>query len=264
MRTSLLIAAAGLLAVAVWQWQSGDPATSPPDETTAPVKSADGSDSSPAAASHPHPHAEVSPVSAKPPIAPPIAKTLDGLVPPIQLGSDVAVHLAGLTPVLHASEVEAFLHDERAHFHPHGEKVCASGCAASNHPTATLTAEVFRNLMQQFAADEISENSLAFESLLYYGRQTKQFLARQGPAPLDSEHAQALRRELERSYARISIRVVEVDAAGKVVAIRSSLPPTLVPLDRRHEFDMDVHGVQPLITSGTVKRVGLYHLWTRL
>ena len=37
-----------------------------------------------------------------------------------------------------------------------------------------------------------------------------------------------------------------------------------VPLDRRHEFDMQVNNVQPLITSGTVKRVGLYHLWNRL
>jgi len=52
-----------------------------------------------------------------------------------------------------------------------------------------------------------------------------------------------------------------LDEAGEV---RSWLPATRVPLDRRHEFDMEVHDVQRLITSGTVKRVGLDHLWTRL
>jgi hypothetical protein len=37
-----------------------------------------------------------------------------------------------------------------------------------------------------------------------------------------------------------------------------------VPLDRRHVFKMDTKDLPPLITSGTVKRVGLHHLWTRL
>jgi hypothetical protein len=46
--------------------------------------------------------------------------------------------------------------------------------------------------------------------------------------------------------------------------VRSWLDPTEVPFDRRHVFEMEASGVQPLVTSGTVKRVGLYHLWTRL
>jgi len=38
----------------------------------------------------------------------------------------------------------------------------------------------------------------------------------------------------------------------------------LVPFDRRHVFEMKTNSLQPLVTSGTVKRVGLNHAWIRL
>jgi len=58
---------------------------------------------------------------------------------------------------------------------------------------------------------------------------------------------------------RISLRIL--DEAGRV---RSRINGVRVPLDRRHVFEMENEGLQPLVTSGTVKRVGLDHLWTRL
>ncbi len=148
---------------------------------------------------------------------------------------------------------------ERAMFEPHGEQVCASGCAVSRHPTRTLTQSHFHQLIERFAHEPIAETSAAFEELLYYGRQTREMLRKHGTGSLDDERASVLRHELARDHARISFRVV--DETGQV---RSSLPPTVVPLDRRHVFSMDVHDLQPLIISGTVKRVGLDHLWNRL
>lgn len=148
---------------------------------------------------------------------------------------------------------------ERAAFHPHGSRQCASGCAASNHPTEELTPARFQRLVSRFATEPIDETSEAFETLLYFGRQTKVFLDLYGDSPLDGARAAALRRELSRTHARIEIRVV--DEQGNP---RSWLPPTRVPLDRRHVFQMSTEDVQPLVTSGTVKRVGLYHVWTRL
>jgi len=152
-----------------------------------------------------------------------------------------------------------FAHGQRAVFEPHGDQVCASGCAASRHPTTPLVTNEFHQLLRQFASQPITEDSPAFEKLLYFGKQTQQRLQRYGCQELDPVREMVLHRELKKTHAQVQIRLV--DEHGE---IRSWLPPTLAPLDRRHVFDMEAKGVQPLVTSGTVKRVGLHHVWTRL
>lgn len=152
-----------------------------------------------------------------------------------------------------------FSSDAAAHFHAHGQEVCASGCATSNHPTKKLTRDHFHELLEQYAQEPMDETSFALESLLYFGRQTLVMLNDEGDFPLDPLRSDFLRSELKKTHAKVEVRVV--DEYGE---IRVWLPPTRVPLDRRHEFDMQVNNLQPLITSGTVKRVGLYHLWNRL
>ncbi len=202
-------------------------------------------------------------------------KLVDPLVPPIQIEGINAGRLGihdpfddGHSPVAmwdpdslvgRIAATADFSKDNVAHFHPHGEEVCASGCAASRHPTKQLTREHFHELLAQYATEPMDETSFALESLLYFGRQTQELLKEDGDAPLDPLRSGLLQDELKKTHAKIEIRVV--DEFGE---IRTWLPPTRVPLDRRHEFDMQVSNVQPLITSGTVKRVGLYHLWNRL
>ncbi|MCH8923966.1 MAG: hypothetical protein IIA67_12560 [Planctomycetes bacterium] len=242
MRIVLSLAAAGLLAVAVWQlwagYYPGDPA--------------------PAVVVTPSNTQSVDPA--------PVAQPVDALIPPIDLGvfgpkspldPDVISGHGSHTGLV--SLLDDFKPDPRASFHPHGQKVCSSGCAASSHPTEKLTRENFQQLLRRFAVEPMDETSLAFETLLYYGRQTRDMLAGQSSTGLDPLREELLRRELRRTHAKVSIRLV--DEEGQV---RASLPPTKVPLDRRHEFKMDVQRVQPLITSGTIKRVGLYHIWARL
>lgn len=152
-----------------------------------------------------------------------------------------------------------FKHGERAAFHPHGEQVCASGCAVSHHPTERLTRWRFQQLLADYAIEPLEEPGEAFETLLYFGRQASALLEREGTGALDPSRALLLQRELQRTSAEVSIRLV--DESG---IVRGSLPPTLVPLDRRHEFELEPHNLQPLIASGTVKRVGRDHVWTRL
>ena len=147
----------------------------------------------------------------------------------------------------------------RAHAHPHGSQVCASGCAASNHPTMPLTKKEFQRLMALFAEQPMSAESEALDHLVYYGRQTLLYLDRIGHEPLDDERATFLRRELKRTHVIVHFRVVDEHGV-----VRVSLPPTRVPLDIRHEFTMDTQDLQPVITSGTVKRVKLYHIWQRI
>ncbi|MDH3719031.1 MAG: hypothetical protein OES79_13015 [Planctomycetota bacterium] len=186
------------------------------------------------------------------PLVPPLQ--VPGMLPP--LSEPHPVKLGLFNPL---SIVNPFGHDPRAAFHAHGQQICASGCAASRHPTEELTEARFHELIARYADEPVSEESLALETLLYFGRQTREMLARVETLPLDPRRARVLARELAITHARIAIRVVDQDGE-----IRTWLPPTSIPFDRRHVFDMETHNVQPLVTSGTVKRVGLYHLWTRL
>ncbi|MBC8351365.1 MAG: hypothetical protein H8E66_05230 [Planctomycetes bacterium] len=153
----------------------------------------------------------------------------------------------------------AFNLGTRALFHPHGAQVCASGCAASQHPTETLTATRLQSLLRDFSEEPIAGPGPAQDELLYFGRQASRLLAAEGYRPLDSVRTAILKQELARDHAEIEIRVV--DSTG---TIRASLPCTRVPLDRRHEFVLDTLDVQPMIASGTVKRVGRDYVWTRL
>jgi hypothetical protein len=152
-----------------------------------------------------------------------------------------------------------FNHGARAYFDGHTGNVCASGCAYNAAPTPKLSKEKYRQLLEQFAREPMDASSFALESLLYFNRQTRVLMASEGTSPLDPAREAFLRSELQKTHAYIEIKMV--DEYG---VVRTSLPPTWVPLDRRHLFDMDETDLQDLETSGTVKRVGLDYLWTRL
>ena len=186
---------------------------------------------------------------------------IDPLVPPIDIGYVPVTSGnagAGNIDFLPFTEFD-FTSDNRAAFHPHGAQVCASGCAASSHPTTELTQIHFKELLEKFAVEPMTEKSESLEELLYFGRQTQRWIAKNGTGPLNSERVAFLRKELSRTHVLVSFRIVDENGV-----VRTSMPPTRVPLDRRHVFKMEVKDLPPLITSGTVKRTGLHHLWTRL
>lgn len=178
----------------------------------------------------------------------------DPLVPPIDIGQTSS---SGLQPS-DFSEFE-FTSGDRAIFEPHGKQVCASGCAASRHPTGKLSKAKYHWLLRRFAEQPLEETSTALESLMYFGRQTLLWMEHEGTGKLDAARVELLERELKKTYAIVRFRIVDEHGV-----VRVSIPPTRVPLDRRHVFNMDTQDLPPLITSGTVKRVGLHHLWTRL
>jgi len=152
-----------------------------------------------------------------------------------------------------------FNHDQEALPHAHGENLCASGCALSRHPTVTLSADGFRHLLTAYQQAAPTAENPAFEKLLFYGRQSRQHWEKFCPSDVDPLWQTLLERELNKTHVDVSLRIL--DESGNV---RSKLTHVRVPLDRRHVFAMQSDRLQPLITSGTVKRVGLDHLWTRL
>ncbi len=176
------------------------------------------------------------------------------LIPPIRLPGMLPTQSTG--GFLKDAE---FTHDSAAVFEPHGEKLCASGCAASRHPTEKLTKEHFQDLLVAYTYEPMDQTNNALEELMYFGPQTRGMIEQHGVGELDSLRAEFLWDQLKFTQAKISIRVV--DDSGQV---RTWIEPTEVPFDRRHVFDMKTKEVQPLVTSGTVKRVGLNHMWCRL
>ncbi|MBC21163.1 MAG: hypothetical protein CMJ74_13015 [Planctomycetaceae bacterium] len=169
----------------------------------------------------------------------------DPLVPPLRL-----------IPAMDSSN---FWHDPLAVAHPHGEKRCASGCAVSRHPTDRLTQSAFFTLLKAYQQSPPIEANGALEEILFYSRQSREYWRQQRADCLDPMWQRVLDDELEKTHVLVSLRVR--DESGQIC---SKLTRVRVPLDRRHVFQMQSEGLPPLVTSGTVKRVGLNHLWTRL
>ena len=163
--------------------------------------------------------------------------------------------VTALVPPSNASHAKKS--SSRAHAHPHGKKVCASGCALSNHPTPLLLKSEFLKLVSQLSNSD--DRQKAIDSLLFYGPQTKQRLRLTSGLKIAAADRQLLDRELKRERVLVEFRLTGV--SGRVLA---TLPDTNVPLDIRHEFDLEEDGIPHLLASGTVKRVGQYHLWARL
>ena len=185
-------------------------------------------------------------------------KDTSGLVPPINVPGAFAFATTG-SGSNGIPETEEFSHGDAALFEPHGEEVCASGCAASRHPTEELTVERYWQLLDEVTIEPMDRTNNALEALMYYGPQARNLIEQKGVGSLDRERSSFIWKELSITHAKLSIRVI--DESGDV---RTWLDATRVPFDRRHVFDMQTKDVQPLVTSGTVKRVGLDHIWVRL
>ena len=175
---------------------------------------------------------------------------------------DFWVEPFSLNSGLHDLDVKTETSVASATFEPHGEQVCASGCALSRNPTESLSSTKFHQLFGEYCAHQLNQNS-ALDSLLYFGPQTQRHLdaieADDSMAKsLNAKRVRFLKQQLKFTHAEIAIRVREEDENW------SWLAPTIVPLDRRHVFHMNSRRLQPLETSGTLKRVGLNHVWTRL
>ncbi len=138
-------------------------------------------------------------------------------------------------------------------------EVCATGCAAVPAPAAELDADEFRALVARLAREPLAAGSVALETLLFHGARTRELVAELGLAGLDAERAAWLERELARTRALLRVRLVN-DAGHERAVLEAR-----VPLDeKQHLFPELTHDLQPPEISGTVRRVGVDHLWARL
>ena len=191
----------------------------------------------------------------------PSEELMSGLVPPIELPflANSLVLRDGKYQEQYFSQEMAFSHGEAAMFEAHGAQLWASGCAASRHPTGELSDARYWKLISEVESGPMAETNQALEELIFFGSQTRRQINANGFGNLDSGWAGFLGRQLACSHAEISIRVTDENGV-----VRTWVEPTLVPFDRRHVFKMKTNSLQALVTSGTVKRVGLNHAWIRL
>lgn len=135
------------------------------------------------------------------------------------------------------------------------------GCSPHKHPTPLLTEAEFAKLKAGYAAAPVNEPSESLDALLFYGVQSAFRLKTLGIAPLDSERAEFVQRELTRHGVFIELRVVDEFGDQRV-----TMPPTFWPFDiKQHYFPKphELDRMQVPDINGTCKRVGLNHIWVR-
>jgi hypothetical protein len=139
-------------------------------------------------------------------------------------------------------------------------KSCGPGCASANDAPGQLSKDEIEGLLLRFGTEPMARGSVALETLLFSHRQVEPLLKARKALPLDAERETFLRTELAKSHAWLDMRVVDTHGVERVRlgALRVELGV------KQHVAPRRLVGLQPLEVSGTVRRVGLDHLWTRL
>ena len=135
----------------------------------------------------------------------PSEELMSGLVPPIELPflANSLVLRDGKYQEQYFSQEMAFSHGEAAMFEAHGAQLCASGCAASRHPTGELSDARYWKLISEVESGPMAETNQALEELIFFGSQTRRQINENGFGNLDSGWAGFLGRQLACSHAEI-------------------------------------------------------------
>ena len=138
--------------------------------------------------------------------------------------------------------------------------VCSTGCSASPTATGELGADEYLALLRAWGAEPLGADSQALDALLFHGRDVVELEVEHGTPGLGDEHRAHLLGEVSREGVWLAVRAVNDDGVERL-----RLAPTLVPLgEKQHLFPEHALDVTPPEISGTVHRVGVGHLWTRL
>lgn len=131
------------------------------------------------------------------------------------------------------------------------------GCGDARHPTPRLTQIEYKRLMAAYGSEDGEDAAL--DSLCYYGPQAAYMLETAGDCGVDTKKIERLKAELARDHVYFSVRVVDENNVERLTLSRSYTP-----------FDANVHhhlsqivNTPPCEISGTIKRIGLYHIWAR-
>ena len=145
------------------------------------------------------------------------------------------------------------------------ERICATGCAVGSGELEGPTRAELETLLDGLRDSPLDADNLALATLLFHGARVGRMLdgldGLDGLCDrLDPPTEAFLRRELERRHARLDVRFLNADGSERL-----RLGARRIPLDeKQHLFPSHAEALTPPEISGTVRRVGLDHLWVRL
>ncbi len=139
------------------------------------------------------------------------------------------------------------------------DNACAGGCKTARHDSPKLGDKALQAWLEAYQADPAQAANTPLETLLYHGTEVRTHFNHKGTSPLDEAHAHFLQNALQKNHAMVQMRLVS--DAGIVIA---ELKSTRVALGQKAHLRIPATGdLQAFDYSGTVKRVGLNHLWGR-
>jgi hypothetical protein len=143
---------------------------------------------------------------------------------------------------------------------PRSDEVCATGCSVGNHPVAPLSPEELAGLFDVFSSAHGKTRESALDTLLFHGGQVRESIDELGAELLSPDQAAFLRRELDKTHARVWMRIVDEHGI-----MRASVDGHRFPIGTKEHVHLDkTHDLPAPEISGTVHRTGLHHLWTRI
>jgi len=140
-----------------------------------------------------------------------------------------------------------------------GKEECTTSCSLAKHPIPPYTELDFEMARAKYAAADPEAATEGLETLLFYGPQTEDFFAEFGHGELSAAHQVVLRRELSRTEAMVTLRLVDEDDES----VRAVYGPNSVPVGKKQHLATVGEGLLAMEFNGTVMRTGVNYLWSR-
>ena len=160
----------------------------------------------------------------------------------------------------HVTTVQETIGNNEEHHPAGGEPGCQAGCSISSHPVEPLTRPEYLNLLQTFASGDAESRVAALETLLFYGRDVREWIEGPDGQILSEDQTVLLREELSKTHVRLWLRLVDDNGV-----VRGKIDGARMPIsEKTHVHMTDTSDLPAPEVSGTVYRTGLHHLWTRI
>lgn len=139
------------------------------------------------------------------------------------------------------------------------EEECTTSCSLAKHPIPPYTELDFEMAREKYAAADPEVATEGLETLLFYGKQTEDFFVKFGHGELSDAHKLVLKRELSRTEANVTLRLVDEEDDS----VRAIYGPSAVPIGQKQHLATVGDGLLAMEFNGTVMRTGVNYLWSR-
>ena len=139
------------------------------------------------------------------------------------------------------------------------EEECTTSCSLAKHPVPPYDELDFEMARAKYAAADPEAATEGLETLLFYGPKTQKFFEEFGHGALSPAHRVVLRRELSRTEATVSLRLVDEEDES----VRAVYGPNMVPVGKKQHLATVGDGLMAMEFNGTVMRTGVNYLWSR-